>query len=123
MKPRNTFAVGDEVIVKANAEPRKAARVARVLARFVELDDGTKWAPDGSDTYPRPGSHWGHAYVSIVPGTPELRTRLALLVKLRRAGERVEEWRRALAQRDADKIPDSALDALLAASPKARVSA
>lgn len=51
------FKVGDDVtVLRGSAGPApidRFAKIARVMARFVELDDGTRWDLDGSRPYPR----------------------------------------------------------------------
>jgi len=46
------FAVGDVVVVIGGWSPGAPRKVKRILKRWLELDDGTKWTLSGN-TYPR----------------------------------------------------------------------
>lgn len=70
---RETFKVGDRVIVyNHNDNPLRTHSIKRVIVRFVELSDGSKWTPDGLSPYPRTRGgvgYWTHLDIRLA--TPE----------------------------------------------------
>ena len=61
MKSEKEFEVGDKVIEYLHGEPKKVSTVKRILKRFLELEDGTKWGLYG---YAYPYRTWGTAHIS-----------------------------------------------------------
>jgi len=46
------FNIGDTVFVCDKGKARSISSVSKVMKRFVELEDGSKWRPDGIGRYP-----------------------------------------------------------------------
>ena len=83
------FEVGQKVICTAGgrARTRKLATVKRVLKRFAELDDGSKWYHFGSPWPQRPGFHYSG---KIESATPELIAEVAEENERRRLLKRID---------------------------------
>lgn len=55
--PREPLPVGTRVVVYDHfSQPVREQQVARALKRYIELDDGSRWCPDGEKPYPKPSS-------------------------------------------------------------------
>ena len=52
------FEVGNMVTITHHGEVCRLSHVKRVVGRFVELADGSKWHPIGQRPYPRPTDRW-----------------------------------------------------------------
>ena len=68
MTEHRPFAVGDIVFVTGGWAPHPPRRVNKVLKRYVELDDGSKWTQRG-DPYPResyPRTQLEHSTPSLI---------------------------------------------------------
>ena len=72
------FKEGDKVMVMRGNKPTAVFTVARMLKRYFETQDGSKWDMSGH-TYPRPTNVWGYGGRSyLVPWNPEHSKQLAL---------------------------------------------
>lgn len=99
------FIIGQHVAVYAcgSATPQKIRTVVRVMKRFVELNDGSKWDHDGH-RYPR-ALGLIEKWIAVVDA--------AVLAKIHRA----ELWRRieetmAVLTRDRERVSTEALETL-----------
>jgi len=75
--PLEPLPVGTRVVVYDDFEhPLREQRVARVLKRYIELDDGSRWRPDGGQPYPKPSSMlYSRLEVASVRALGDLRRR------------------------------------------------
>lgn len=67
-----TFKAGDTVFLSISRgggayDSASKATVARVMSRFIELEDGSKYAADGSGFYPKPTGRFITTYARVVP--------------------------------------------------------
>ena len=75
------FKVGDKVVAVTSGGVQRSAKsaiVSRVLKSFIELDDGSRWRPDGQDVYPRPSYTFRSTFYELLhAGTAKANLALA----------------------------------------------
>ena len=92
-------------------EPTNILKVHRVTTRFAELSDGTKWALNGNDTYPKSSRGSWTSTGCVLPTTKEHGD----MLKRRRVLRRIESMRW-------DELPDETLIAIGKLIPESKRS-